>query len=111
MKINVIGMILNNAGRRSFDGAVLDDDGKPMSAADSLHTLMKAYARAALAQAPAAEPLTDQARMQWIAINFPQVKLWFLEGQSRWGIESIPGAWDTLRQAIDAALAAAKEQS
>lgn len=76
MKINVIGMILNNAGRRSFEGAVLNDAGKPMSAADSLHTLMMEYAKAfnggesklaalsrevsIAAQAPAAEPLPDK---------------------------------------------------
>lgn len=45
MKINLIGMILNNAGRRCFDGALLDDDGKPMPAADSLHTLIMEYAK------------------------------------------------------------------
>jgi hypothetical protein len=28
MKINLIGMILNNAGRRCFDGLLLDDDDK-----------------------------------------------------------------------------------
>jgi len=45
VKINVIGMILNNCGRRNFEGAVLDDAGKPMSAADSLHFLMMEYAK------------------------------------------------------------------
>ena len=45
MKINLIGMILNNAGRRCFDGALLDDDGRPMPAADSLHTLIMEYAK------------------------------------------------------------------
>jgi len=45
MKINLIGMILNNAGRRCFDGAVLDDNGKPMPAADSLHTMIMEYAK------------------------------------------------------------------
>jgi hypothetical protein len=74
VKINVIGMILNNAGRRSFDGAVLGDAGRPMSAADSLHTLIMEYAKAfnggeskiaalsreVSAQAPAAEPLADK---------------------------------------------------
>lgn len=45
MKINLIGMILNNAGRRCFDGALLDDEGKPMPAADSLHTLIMEYAK------------------------------------------------------------------
>jgi len=47
MKINLIGMILNNAGRRCFDGALLDDDGKPMPAADSLHALIMEYAKVA----------------------------------------------------------------
>lgn len=47
MKINLIGMILNNAGRRCFDGALLDDNGKSMPAADSLHTLIMEYAKVA----------------------------------------------------------------
>jgi hypothetical protein len=45
MKINLIGMILNNAGRRCFDGALLDENGKSMSAAESLHTLIMEYAK------------------------------------------------------------------
>jgi hypothetical protein len=45
VKINLIGMILNNAGRACFDGALLDDNGKPMPAADSLHTLIMEYAK------------------------------------------------------------------
>ncbi|SEN44163.1 hypothetical protein [Nitrosomonas marina] len=45
MKINLIGMILNNAGRACFDGAVLDDDGNPMPAADSLHYMIMEYAK------------------------------------------------------------------
>lgn len=45
MKINLIGMILNNAGRRCFDGAILDDNGKPMPAADSLHHMIMEYAK------------------------------------------------------------------
>lgn len=45
MKINVIGMILNNCGRRCFDGAVLDDSGKPMPAANSLDALIMEYAK------------------------------------------------------------------
>lgn len=45
MKINLIGMILNNAGRACFNGALLDDNGKPMPAADSLHTLIMEYAK------------------------------------------------------------------
>lgn len=47
MKINVIGMILSSAGRQAFEGAVLDDAGNPMSAADSLHALMVEYAKVA----------------------------------------------------------------
>lgn len=45
MKINLIGMILNNAGRHTFTGAILDDDGKPMPAADSLHYMIMEYAK------------------------------------------------------------------
>jgi hypothetical protein len=45
MKINLIGMILNNAGRRAFDGAILGDDGKPLPAADSLHFMIMEYAK------------------------------------------------------------------
>lgn len=47
MKINLIGMILNNCGRRCFDGALLDDSGKPMAAADSLHNMILEYAKVA----------------------------------------------------------------
>lgn len=45
VKINLIGMILNNCGRRAFDGAILDDNGRPMPAADSLHCLIMEYAK------------------------------------------------------------------
>lgn len=45
MKINLIGMILNNCGRRCFDGAILDDSGKPLPAADSLHFMIMEYAK------------------------------------------------------------------
>ena len=45
MKIDLIGMILNNAGRACFDGALLDENGKPMPAADSLHKLIMEYAK------------------------------------------------------------------
>lgn len=45
MKVNFIGMILNNAGRACFDGLVLDDNDKPLPAADSLHMLMMEYAK------------------------------------------------------------------
>lgn len=45
MKINLIGIILNNCGRRCFEGAVLDDSGKPLRAADSLHHMILEYAK------------------------------------------------------------------
>lgn len=45
MKINLIGMILTNAGERCFDGALLDDNGTPMPAADSLHHMIMEYAK------------------------------------------------------------------
>lgn len=46
MKINLIGMILNNCGRKAFDQAILWDDKKPLSAADSLHVMIMEYAKA-----------------------------------------------------------------
>jgi len=45
MKVNLIGMILNNVGRRYFNGLVMDDDGVPLPPADSLHTLIMEYAK------------------------------------------------------------------
>lgn len=45
MKVNLIGMILNNAGRACFDGFVIDDNGKHLPAADSLHALIMEYAK------------------------------------------------------------------
>lgn len=45
MKINLIGMILNNAGWECFDGFILSDDGTPLSAADSLHYMIMEYAK------------------------------------------------------------------
>jgi hypothetical protein len=45
MKVNLIGMILNNAGRQCFDGFVVDDHGKLLPAADSLHALIMEYAK------------------------------------------------------------------
>ena len=45
VKINLIGMILNNAGRECFDGALLDDNGNPMPAEESLHTMIMEYAK------------------------------------------------------------------
>lgn len=45
MKINLIGMILNNCGRKCFDGAILGEDGNPLSAADSLDHMIMEYAK------------------------------------------------------------------
>ena len=46
MKINLIGMILNNCGRKAFDQSIIGDDKKPLSAADSLHVMIMEYAKA-----------------------------------------------------------------
>lgn len=43
MKINLIGMILNNCGRKAFDQAIIGDDKKPLSAANSLHVMIMEY--------------------------------------------------------------------
>lgn len=45
MKINLIGMILNCAGRDAFDGAIVDGAGRPMPAADALHLMIMEYAK------------------------------------------------------------------
>ena len=45
MKTNLIGMILNIAGRRCFDGVVIDDDGKVLPADESLHELIMEHAK------------------------------------------------------------------
>ncbi len=45
MKIDLIGMILNNAGRRCFEGAMIDDVGNPLDAANSLDLLIMEYAK------------------------------------------------------------------
>lgn len=45
MKINLIGMILNNRGRKCFDGTIIADDGKPLNAANSLHAMILDYAK------------------------------------------------------------------
>lgn len=46
MKINLIGTILNNCGRKAFDQSIIGDDKKPLSAADSLHVMIMEYAKA-----------------------------------------------------------------
>jgi hypothetical protein len=45
MKVNLIGLILNTAGHRWFDGLVADDGGRLLPAADSLHALIMEYAK------------------------------------------------------------------
>ena len=45
MKINLIGMILNNAGRKCFDGAMIDDNGTPLDAVKSLDHMIMEYAK------------------------------------------------------------------
>lgn len=45
MKINLIGMILNNAGRNCFDGAIIDDNGKELDAEQSLDFMIMEYAK------------------------------------------------------------------
>lgn len=45
MKINLIGMILNNAGKRAFDGIIIDDDGKTLDAVHSLDHMIMEYAK------------------------------------------------------------------
>lgn len=45
MKIDLIGMILHNAGRQCFEGVIIDDDGKPLDAAHSLDFMIMEYAK------------------------------------------------------------------
>lgn len=45
MKIDLIGMILNNARPRSFDGAIIDDNGNELDAVHSLDYMIMEYAR------------------------------------------------------------------
>jgi hypothetical protein len=45
MKIDLISMILNNAGRRCFDGAIINDEGKQLDAAHSLDYMIMEYAK------------------------------------------------------------------
>lgn len=45
MKIDLIGMILNNSRRGSFDGAILDDNGKELDALHSLDYMIMEYAK------------------------------------------------------------------
>jgi len=45
MKTDLIGMILNNCGRRVFDSAILDDNGKPLDALHALDYMIMEYAK------------------------------------------------------------------
>lgn len=45
MKIDLIGMILNHAGRKAFDGIIIDDDGHELDAEHSLDQMIKEYAK------------------------------------------------------------------
>ncbi len=47
MKVDFIGMIFNLAGAHQFDRLVIDDDGREMSAHESLHALIMEYAKVA----------------------------------------------------------------
>lgn len=45
MKIDLIGMVLNNVDRGLFDGLIIDDDGRELDAAQSLDALIMEYAK------------------------------------------------------------------
>jgi hypothetical protein len=45
VKIDLIGMILNRAGRRHFDGVITDDNGKELDAVHSLDFMIMEYAK------------------------------------------------------------------
>lgn len=45
MKIDLLGMILNNTRHGCFDGAIIDDNGKELDAAHSLDHLIMEYAK------------------------------------------------------------------
>ncbi len=45
MKVDLIGMILNRAGRSSFDGVIVDDSGKELDAVQSLDYMILEYAK------------------------------------------------------------------
>jgi hypothetical protein len=45
MKIDLIGIILNHAGRRPFNGLIIDDDGRELDAHESLDALIMEYAK------------------------------------------------------------------
>lgn len=45
MKIDLIGMILNNCKKGAFHGALLKEDGTEMSEVESLDTMIMEYAK------------------------------------------------------------------
>lgn len=45
MKIDLIGMIVNHAGRKPFTGIIIDDDGRELDAIRSLDTMIMEYAK------------------------------------------------------------------
>jgi hypothetical protein len=45
MKIDLIGMILNHAGREPFEGIIIDDDGNELDATRSLDAMIMEYAK------------------------------------------------------------------
>ena len=45
MKIDLIGMILNLAGRRHFEGLIIDESGAELDAEHSLDYMIMEYAR------------------------------------------------------------------
>lgn len=45
MKIDLLGMILNNTKRGLFDGVIVDDSGRELDAAHSLDHLIMEYAK------------------------------------------------------------------
>ena len=45
MKIDLINMILNHAGKEHFDGIIIDDDGHELDAVHSLDAMIMEYAK------------------------------------------------------------------
>jgi hypothetical protein len=45
MKFDLIGMIFNSRGRKYFEGAIVDDNGKALGAIETLDYLIMEYAK------------------------------------------------------------------
>lgn len=45
MKIDLVGMIFNWAGRETFDGLIIDDAGNELGSEESLHFMIMEYAK------------------------------------------------------------------